>query len=155
MLRKFAVVLRCAAALMLLGTLTAVSADDGAPFPNGFRDWFFVNSLTATANSPLFGNVAGVHHIYVNAKGLPILKANGPFPYPDGTIFADDVHEFSVKDGSSLEGAKSSRLHVFHLHSMRYPTAMSSFGSIDEGGNLVSQVRMDGGWIGRARLSGG
>ena len=97
MLRKFAVVLRCAAALMLFGTLTAVSADDGAPFPNGFRDWFFVNSLTATANSPLFGNVAGVHHIYVNAKGLPILKANGPFPYPDGTIFADDVHEFSVK----------------------------------------------------------
>jgi len=63
-----------------------VSADDGVPFPNGFRDWFFVDSLTATADSPLFG------HIYVNAKGLPTLKACGGFPYPDGTIFADDVH---------------------------------------------------------------
>ncbi len=91
---------------MLFGTLSAVSADDGVPFPNGFRDWFFVNSLTATADSPLFGHVAGVHHIYVNARGLPTLKASGPFPYPDGTIFADDVHEFSVKDGASLEGAK-------------------------------------------------
>jgi hypothetical protein len=42
----------------------------------------------------------------VNAKGLPTLKKGGPFPYPDGTIFADDVHEFSVKDGASVEGAK-------------------------------------------------
>jgi len=91
---------------MLFSALSAVSVDDGVPFPDGLRDWFFVNSLTATADSPLFGHIAGVHHIYVNARGLPTLKAGRPFPYPDGTIFADDVHEFSVKDGASLEGAK-------------------------------------------------
>src|SRR5271169_2292176 len=106
MLHKFAVVLGSAGVLMLFSALPAVSADDGVPFPDGFRDWFFVNSLTATADSPLFGHVAGLHHIYVNAKGLPTLKAGGRFPYPDGTIFADDVHEFSVKDGASLEGAE-------------------------------------------------
>ena len=39
-------------------------------FPDGFRDWFFVNSLTAPAESPLFGHVGGLHHIYVNGKGL-------------------------------------------------------------------------------------
>jgi hypothetical protein len=105
MFSKFAVALGSVGILMLFGTLSA-SADDGVPFPDGFRDWFFVNSLTATAESPLFGHVAGVHHIYVNARGLPTLKAGGGFPYPDGTIFADDVHEFSVKDGASLEGAK-------------------------------------------------
>ncbi len=106
MLSKFAVAFGFAGILMLFGTLLAVSADDGVPFPNGFRDWFFVNSLTATADSPLFSHVAGVHHTYVNARGLPTLKAGGPFPYPDGTIFADDVHDFLVKDGASLEGAK-------------------------------------------------
>ena len=106
MLCKFAVAFGFAGILMSFGTLLAVSADDGVSFPNGFRDWFFVNSLTATADSPLFSHVAGVHHIYVNVRGLPTLKAGGPFPYPDGTIFADDVHEFSVKDGASLEGAK-------------------------------------------------
>jgi hypothetical protein len=37
---------------------------------------------------------------------LPTLKKSGPFPYPDGTVFADDVHEFSVKDGSYVEGNK-------------------------------------------------
>jgi hypothetical protein len=48
----------------------------------------------------------GMHTIYVSAKGLPTLKAGGPFPYPDGTIFADDVYDFSVKDGSYEEGNK-------------------------------------------------
>ena len=43
-------------------------------FPDGFRDWFFVNSLTAPAESTLFGHVGGMHHIYVNAKGLSILQ---------------------------------------------------------------------------------
>ena len=62
--------------------------------------------MTAGAESALFGHVSGMHHIYVNAKGLPTLKAGGPLPFPDGTVFADDVHEFSVNDGASLEGAK-------------------------------------------------
>jgi len=47
-----------------------------------------------------------MHVIYVNATGLPTLKAGGPFPYPDGTVFADDVHDFSVKDGSYVESNK-------------------------------------------------
>jgi hypothetical protein len=106
MLRKVVGFLGSAGVLMLFSAVAAVSADDRVPFPNGLRDWFFVNSMTANADSPVFGHVAGVHHIYVNAKGLPILKKGGPFPYPDGTIFADDVHEFSVKNGASIEGAK-------------------------------------------------
>ena len=106
MLRKIVLVLGSAGVLILFSSLSAAPADDGVPFPSGFRDWFFVNSLTATAESPLFGHVAGMHHIYVNAVGLPTLKAGGPFSYPDGTIFADDVHGVSVKNGASLEGAK-------------------------------------------------
>ena len=106
MLRKFVVILGSAGALMLFSALSAVSAGDQVPFPDGFRDWFFVNSLSVTADSPLFARMAGLHHIYVNPRGLPTLKAGGPFPYPDGTIFADDVHEFSVKEGSYVEGSK-------------------------------------------------
>ena len=91
---------------ILAGAFSALSAGLDVLFPDGFRDWFFVNSLTAPAESTLFGHVGGMHHIYVNAKGLSVLKTGGPFPYPDGTIFADDVHDFSVKDSASLEGAK-------------------------------------------------
>jgi hypothetical protein len=105
MSRRFVWVLGAAGVLVSVGALWAASGD-GVPFPDGLRNWFLVNSLTATAESPLFGHVAGMHHVYVNAKGLPTLKSGGAFPYPDGTVFADDVHDFSVKDGASLEGTK-------------------------------------------------
>ena len=89
-----------------LGAISTISAGDDVPFPTGFRDWFAVNSMIVTKDSPIFGQIGGMHLIYVNAKGLPTLKAGGPFPYPDGTIFADDVHDFSIKDGSYVEGSK-------------------------------------------------
>jgi hypothetical protein len=98
-------VLALAGILMSSGARSAMPADEVA-FPKGFRDWFVVNSMTAGKDSPVFGHVDGMHIIHVNAKGLESLKKGGPFPYPDGAIFADDVHEFSVKDGASVEGAK-------------------------------------------------
>jgi hypothetical protein len=106
MLRKFVNVLGLAGILISLGAPSAMSAADEVPFPKGFRDWFVVNSMIVTKDSPIFGQIGGMHIIYVNVKGLPILKKGGPFPYPDGTVFADDVHDFSVKDGSYVEGAK-------------------------------------------------
>ncbi len=34
--------------------------------------------------------------------------ADSPYPDSDGTVFADEVHEFSVKDGSDVEGPTKS-----------------------------------------------
>jgi len=106
MLRKLAGILGLTGVLLSFGAVSAISAGDDVPFPDGFRDWFAVNSMIVTKDSPIFGQIGGMHIIYVNAKGLPTLKAGGPFPYPDGTIFADDVHDFSVKDGAYVEGNK-------------------------------------------------
>ena len=103
---KLAGVLGLAVILTLFAAPSATSADDGVRFPNGLRDWFVVNSMSATKDSPVFGGVDGLHIIHVNAKGLAALKKADAFPYPDGTIFADDVHELSVKDGATAEGAK-------------------------------------------------
>jgi len=105
-LYKVACLLTLAVILAFFGVPTATSADDRVPFPNGFRDWFAVNSMTATKDSPVFGGVEGMHIIHINTKGFPTLKGGGPLPYPDGTIFADEVHEYSVKDGATVEGAK-------------------------------------------------
>lgn len=106
MLRKILVTLGLAGVLLSLGAVPTISAGDEVPFPNGFRDWFVVNSMIVTKDSPLSAQIGGLHIIYVNAKGLPTLKNGGPYPYPDGTVFADDVHDFSVKDGSYVEGSK-------------------------------------------------
>jgi hypothetical protein len=92
--------------LMLFAVVSTRSAGNDVPFPDGFRDWFVVNSMIVTKDSPMSAQIGGMHIIYVNAKGLPTLKNGGPFPYPDGTVFADDVHDFSVKDGSYVEGSK-------------------------------------------------
>lgn len=101
MRRKLVGILGLAGILISLGAISARPAGDYVPFPTGFRNWFVVNSMIVTKDSPDSGQVGGMHIIYVNAKGLPTLKKGGPFPYPDGTVFADDVHEFSVADGSS------------------------------------------------------
>ena len=60
---KLAGVLGIAIVLTLFGAPSATSADYGVRFPNGFRDWFVVNSMTATKDSPVFGNVDGLHLI--------------------------------------------------------------------------------------------
>jgi hypothetical protein len=106
MLSKVIGILGFAGILMTLGAVSTISGGNDVPFPSGFRDWFVVNSMIVTKDSPMFAQIGGMHIIYVNARGLPTLKAGGPFPYPDGTVFADDVHEFSVKDGSYVEGSK-------------------------------------------------
>jgi hypothetical protein len=61
-----------------------------------------------------------MHIIYVNAKGLPTLRKGGPLPYPDGTVFADDVHDFSVKDGSYVERNKKA-IAVMVKDTKKYP----------------------------------
>jgi Cytochrome P460 len=119
--RKLVVVLGLTGTLMSSGAATATSPADVVPFPTGFRDWFAVNSMIVTKDSPVFGQIGGLHMIYVNAKGLPTLKAGGAFPYPDGTIFADDVHDFTVKDGSYVEGSKKA-VTVMVKDATRYPT---------------------------------
>jgi hypothetical protein len=106
MQRQLVRILGLAGTLILLGAGSAQTAGDDVPFPTGLRDWFVVNSMIVTKDSPIFDQIGGMHIIYVNAKGLPTLKKGGPLPYPDGTVFADDVHEFSVKDGSYVEGNK-------------------------------------------------
>jgi Cytochrome P460 len=106
MQRKIFGILSLAGILISLGAVGARPGGDDVPFPNGFRDWFAVNSMIVTKDSPIFGRIGGMHIIYVNATGLPTLKKGGSLPYPDGTVFADDVHEFLVKDGSYVEGNK-------------------------------------------------
>jgi hypothetical protein len=73
---------------------------------NGFGDWFALNSMIVDKDSAMFAQIGGIHIVYVNATGLATLKNGGPFPYPDGTMFADDVHDFSLNAGTYAEGNK-------------------------------------------------
>ena len=79
----------------------AVAADDITP-PTGYRNWFLVNTMVVDKASPLFESIGGMHIVHINSVGEAALKKGGP--YPDGTIFLTDLHDFTVADGSTTEG---------------------------------------------------
>jgi hypothetical protein len=129
MLHKLAGALGLAVIVTLFGASSATPAEDEAAFPDGFRDWFVVNSMSATKDSPVFGHVDGVHLIHVNATGLPTLKNGGPFPYltepfrgrrsrilGEGWRLCRRLQEICNSDGAvveSVEQVVSSRLKLF------------------------------------------
>jgi hypothetical protein len=90
-----------AAAAMVGAAATAVADAQLAP-PKGYRQWFHVNTAIVTKDSAMFDAIGGMHNVYVNAIGLKALKSGGA--YADGSVFASDVHEFSLADGVYSEG---------------------------------------------------
>lgn len=89
------------AGMLAVISISAAFADDMAP-PVGYRQWFHVNTMVVDKASPLFKDLGGMHNVHVNSVGEDALKKGGP--YPDGTVFLTDLHDFSVVDGSYVEG---------------------------------------------------
>jgi len=83
--------------MLAIFPISAESADDLKP-PVGYRRWFHVNTMIVDKSSPLFEVLGGMHNVHVNSVGEPALRKGGP--YPNGTVFLIDLHEFSVVDGS-------------------------------------------------------
>jgi polyisoprenoid-binding protein YceI len=73
--------------------------------PADFHSGYLANSMLVTKEPNKTGLKTGVHLIYVNPIGFDRLKSGGSTPYPDGTVFVDDVRQFSVDDGAYQQGA--------------------------------------------------
>jgi hypothetical protein len=97
----------------------AAGAQDRLKIPAGFERWYLVNSMLVTKDSPSFGAIGGLHHIYINSIGFARLKKGGSAPYPDGTIFVDDVRDFSLVDGAYMQGSRKA-IPVMLKDSKRY-----------------------------------
>jgi hypothetical protein len=91
-----------AAGALVIVSVSAQSADDLKP-PSGYRKWFHVNTMIVDKASPLFETIGGMHNVHVNSVGEPALRKGGP--YPDGTVFLTDLHDYALVDGSYVEGA--------------------------------------------------
>jgi Cytochrome P460 len=106
MARKFFLPLAVVVAFLAFGTVFGAPAGDELTIPAGFQHWYLVNSMIVTKDSQMFSAIGGLHHIYINTIGMARLKKGGSDPYPDGTIFTDDVREFSLADGSYVQGSR-------------------------------------------------
>lgn len=102
---RFFIPAAVAAALVTAGTILA-SAEDGLKIPTDFQQGYLANSMLVTKEPNKTGLLTGVHLIYVNSVGLDRLKRGGSTPYPDGTVFVDDVREFSIDDGVYHQGGR-------------------------------------------------
>jgi Cytochrome P460 len=102
MLQKLCLLCATAAVLALV-SFSAEPADDLKP-PTGYRQWFHVNTMIVDKASPLSADLGAMHNVYINSVGLAALKKGGP--YPDKTMFVTDLHDFTVSDGSYVEGAR-------------------------------------------------
>jgi hypothetical protein len=91
-----------AAALAFAAAGLDAAADTELSPPRGYRQWFHVNTQVVDKESALFADFGGMHNIYLSPGGVAMLK-NGR-AYPTGTVFVDDVHDFSVKEGTYAEG---------------------------------------------------
>jgi len=90
-------------ALLAITSTAAEPADNLKP-PTGYQHWYHVNTMIVDKASPLFEALGGMHNVYVNSAGEAALKKGGP--YPDKTMFLTDLHEFTVSDGSYVEGPR-------------------------------------------------
>jgi hypothetical protein len=79
-------------------------AAKGPSLPAGYRHWTHVKTmLLADPDHPLFNDFGGIHHVYVNDKGLATLKA-GKGSYPDGSVFVFDLLEAPLENKAYVEG---------------------------------------------------
>ena len=68
------------------------------------RHWFHVNTMIVDNASPLFGDLGGLHNVYINSAGEAALKKG--VAYPNKTMFVTDLHDFTTSDGSYVERAR-------------------------------------------------
>ena len=88
------------------GVVTAIAAESagGLKPPASFRHWYHVNTMVIDKGSPLFEAMGGMHNVYIDSTGETALK-NGE-SYPDKTVLLVDLHEFTISDGSYVEGPR-------------------------------------------------
>ena len=93
-------------AAAVVGSITAFAAESAGDLklPASFRNWYHVNTMVIDKGSPLFEAMGGMHNVYINSTGEPALKKGAP--YPDKTVLLVDLHEFTIADGSYVEGPR-------------------------------------------------
>ena len=86
--------------LCLASTTFAVDLID---YPEGYRQWTHVKSMTIHPGHPLENPFLGIHHVYANRKALEGLKGG---VYENGAIFVFDQLRFESKGKASAEGPR-------------------------------------------------
>lgn len=108
--------------LLVLAAIAAVALPLGAadappvPYPQGYRQWTHVKSMTINQGHALYDAFGGTHHLYANAKAVQGYKSGR---FADGSVIVFDLLEAKVVDNTVQEGARKV-LGVMHKDAGRY-----------------------------------
>ena len=98
-------------------TSTLFAADPSpVPYPEGYRQWTHVKSMTINPGHALYSAFGGIHHLYANPKAEKGYKSG---KFADGAVIAFDLLEAQVADNTVQEGARKV-LGVMHKDSRKY-----------------------------------
>jgi len=76
-------------------------ADNSIAYPDGYRYWTHVKTLTLHEGHPLENPFKGIHHVYANDKGVTGIKSGD---FEDGAIVVFDLLENITDNHASAEG---------------------------------------------------
>ncbi|RMG41192.1 MAG: cytochrome C [Candidatus Dadabacteria bacterium] len=78
-------------------------AEGNVKYPEGYRFWTHVKSMTIHKGHPLENPFMGIHHVYANKKGLEGIKSGS---FADGSILVFDLLESINRNHASIEGKR-------------------------------------------------
>ena len=101
-----------------LATASPLFAADPAPvpYPEGYRQWTHVKSMTINQGHALYSAFGGIHHLYANPNAEQGYKSG---KFADGAVIAFDLLEAKVADNTVQEGPRKV-LGVMHKDSRKY-----------------------------------
>jgi hypothetical protein len=110
-----------------------------------YRNWHHVKSMVIfDEKHPLYNPFNGIHHVYVNKKGLETIKKQTDRKFPDGTTIAIVFYEHKLADGAYVEGSK--RIEAFMVKDSKKYKATDGWGYYGydgSGKNLVKDMAND------------
>ncbi|GAA6733920.1 cytochrome P460 family protein [Thermus oshimai] len=111
--------MRSKAAVGLLALGLGVLAQEGFPYPEGFRFWTHVKSMEIQRGHPLYEAFGGLHHIYANPQALAGYLS-GKRAFPEGSVIVFDLLEARAEGQALVEGPRK-LIGVMVKDSRRYP----------------------------------
>jgi Cytochrome P460 len=86
-----------------LGLQALAGAAEGPAYPEGYRYWSHVKSMTIHPGHALADPFLGIHHIYANPQALEGLSSGR---FPDGSIIVFDQLQYLTANNASVEGER-------------------------------------------------
>jgi hypothetical protein len=115
-MRKMFVIAATLAAAPLLFAADFAADAAPVPYPDGYRQWTHVKSMTINPGHALYGAFGGIHHLYANARAEQGYKSGR---FANGAVIAFDLLEANAADNTVQEGARKV-LGVMHKDASKY-----------------------------------